>query len=305
METVFSCSNLMKRYRGEVFFEGLSLTLEKGKIYGLVGEAGAGKSTLLRLMTGLSLPDGGEMELLGKRRPHGWRRARQRMGALVNEGIFVPALTGRKNLEMACRAKGQRGQGKECAALLEAVGLEKKADVPVRVYTGEERSLLAIAMALVGKPELVVLDEPFMDLEAEQVPKIKELLRARCQGEGTTFLVAVPALPALDGLADRCIFLHRGKPLEELEWRELKRRCDGYLCLEVETAAEKAMEVLMDAYPQITAEREEETLRLRGYHGNPQRLQGLLAKQSITVKRIETVGLTLENYLGHLVEKEG
>ena len=67
METVFSCSNLMKRYRGEVFFEGLSLTLEKGKIYGLAGEAGAGKSTLLRLMTGLSLPDGGEMELLGKR----------------------------------------------------------------------------------------------------------------------------------------------------------------------------------------------------------------------------------------------
>ena len=305
MEAVFSCENLVKRYREKELFGGLSLTLEKGKIYGLVGEAGAGKSTLLRLMTGLSFADGGEMELLGERRPRGWRRARQRMGALVGEGIFVPALTGRKNLEMACKAKGRRRQREDCAALLEAVGLAQKADLPVRVYTGEEKGLLGIAMALAGKPELAVLDEPFLTLEAEQLPKIKELLRARCREEGVTFLVAVPALPVLEGLADRCLFLHRGKLLEELDWKDVDRRCDGYLCLEVETAAEKAAEILVAAYPQITVETEGEELRLRGYHGNPQRFQGLLAKQSIAVKRMEPVGLTLENYLGHLAERQG
>lgn len=305
MDVVFSCTNLKKSYRGVPLFEDLSLTLERGQIYGLAGERGAGKTTLLRLIMGLSLSNGGQMSLLGKTTPTGWRRARSHMGALVEEGIFVQNLSGRKNLIMSCKARGIKNHAKVCAAMLESVGLTHKADTPVRVYTGEEKSLLAIAAALVGSPEFVVLDDPFIGLEAQRSRPVKELLRTLCEEQGTTFLITTRILPALEGLAHRCIFLHQGALLEEISWWDLESRCRGYLCLETEAEGEKAASLIQATYPETQIERTGEELHLRDYHGNPERLQGLLAKQSINVTRLEPVGLTLEHYLSHLIQEKG
>ena len=217
--TALRTRGLSKTYGEQSVVDGLDLTVERGELYGFLGPNGAGKTTTIRMALGLVRPTGGEVELLDA--PvfsADGRRALERVGALVEEPGFYRFLSGRRNLEVFARAGG-RGDGTDVRLsrldeVLETVDLTAAAGKRVRAYSQGMRQRLGIAAALLGKPDVLVLDEPTNGLDPQGMREIRLLLR-RLADTGTTVFVSSHLLAEVEAMCDRVGVLAHGKLLAE------------------------------------------------------------------------------------------
>jgi ABC-2 type transport system ATP-binding protein len=217
--TALATRGLSKTYGDLAVVDGLDLTVERGELYGFLGPNGAGKTTTIRMALGLIRPSGGEVELLDA--PvfsPGGRRALERVGALVEEPGFYRFLSGRRNLEVFARAGG-RGDGTDVRLsrldeALAMVDLSDAAGKRVRAYSQGMRQRLGIAAALLGKPDVLVLDEPTNGLDPQGMREIRRLLR-RLADDGTTVFVSSHLLVEVEAMCDRVGVLAHGKLLAE------------------------------------------------------------------------------------------
>lgn len=301
MNIVFTCNNLNKLYRYRKALDNVSLTLEKGRIYGLVGNNGAGKTTLMRLMMGLSRPDGGEMTLLGESGEEGLMNARRRVGAFIETPIYNGMVSGKQNLEILCALYGV-GDKQVPQEMLELVGLGTKGKQPVRHYSLGQRQRLGLAGAFAIDPEFLVLDEPLNGLDPSGVKEIRELLLQRQTEKGNTMLISSHNLAQLNLLATDYIILHEGKVIEEIAADELAKQCEGYLSLRVKTGqARAALQALHSKWEELELEQVgDDEVRLTNYKGNEQALYGVLIKANVEVEKLEQVGISLEDYFTRL-----
>ncbi|MEP6972645.1 MAG: ABC transporter ATP-binding protein [Actinomycetota bacterium] len=217
--TALSTRGLSKTYGEQAVVDGLDLTVERGELYGFLGPNGAGKTTTIRMALGLVRPTGGEVELLDA--PvfsASGRRALERVGALVEEPGFYRFLSGRRNLEVFARAGGR---GADTALrlsrldeVLETVDLTAAAGKRVRAYSQGMRQRLGIAAALLGKPDVLVLDEPTNGLDPQGMREIRLLLR-RLADAGTTVFISSHLLAEVEAMCDRVGVLAHGKLLAE------------------------------------------------------------------------------------------
>jgi ABC-2 type transport system ATP-binding protein len=217
--TALSTRGLSKTYGEQSVVDGLDLTVERGELYGFLGPNGAGKTTTIRMALGLVRPSGGEVELLGA--PvfsASGRRALERVGALVEEPGFYRFLSGRRNLEVFARSGG-RGEGTDrrlsrLDEVLGTVDLTDAAGKRVRAYSQGMRQRLGIAAALLGEPDVLVLDEPTNGLDPQGMREIRLLLR-RLADAGTTVFVSSHLLAEVEAMCDRVGVLAHGKLLAE------------------------------------------------------------------------------------------
>ena len=201
---------LAKRFGRRVALDGVDLSLGPGELVGLVGPNGAGKSTLLRLILGLARPSGGELRVLGE--PAGGP-ALARVGAVAERPAFWEHLTARGNLAAVARAArigDPDARVRRIDEALERVGLLGAADVRVRAFSQGMRQRLAIALALLGRPELLVLDEPANGLDPGGIAEVRGLLRS-LRDAGAAVLVSSHLLAELEPIADRLVVLSRGR----------------------------------------------------------------------------------------------
>jgi ABC-2 type transport system ATP-binding protein len=217
--TALKTRGLSKNYGDQSVVDGLDLSVERGELYGFLGPNGAGKTTTIRMALGLVRPSSGEVELLGAPvfSPEG-RRALERVGALVEEPGFYRFLSGRRNLEVFARAGG-RGEGTDLRLsrldeVLETVDLADAAGKRVRAYSQGMRQRLGIAAALLGKPDVLVLDEPTNGLDPQGMREIRLLLR-RLADAGTTVFVSSHLLTEVEAMCDRVGVLAHGRLLAE------------------------------------------------------------------------------------------
>ncbi len=300
MQAVFTCEGLSKRYRSVTALDGVSLTLEKGRIYGLVGNNGGGKTTLMRLIMGLGYPDSGKMTLLGESTPKGLREARRRVGAFIETPIYNGSVSGRANLEILCTLYGVKDRDMP-RKMLEQVGLSDRGRQPVRHYSLGQRQRLGLAGAFAIQPELLVLDEPLNGLDPAGTKEVRELLLRLRQEQGATMLISSHNLAQLNLLATDYIILHRGRVVEEITGEELARQCRGYLSLRLEPGQGRAAyRALKDKWDALDMEQVEDEIRLRNYEGSHQALYGVLTKANVEVESLEPVGLSLEEYFTRL-----
>ncbi|MGD0764858.1 MAG: ABC transporter ATP-binding protein [Dehalococcoidia bacterium] len=179
---------LKKRFsKAGMVVDGLTLTVEKGQVFGLLGPNGAGKTTVLRMLLGLVHPTAGEARLFGKR-VRTSDPVLRRVGALVERPAFVPHLSGLANLEFFWRAGGQRMSESHIDEALEIAGLGKAIRRKVRTYSTGMRQRLGIAQALLGATDLLVLDEPTVGLDPEEMRETRKLVRDVAQRGATVFL---------------------------------------------------------------------------------------------------------------------
>jgi ABC-2 type transport system ATP-binding protein len=212
---------LVKRYAdGTLAVDGLDLTVGRGQVYGLLGPNGAGKTTTMRMLLGLVHPTAGDVRLLG--RPlHPGHPVLSRVGVLVEGPGFAPYLSGRQNLDGWWRAGGRPAAEADWDRALGVADLGAAIDRPVRTYSHGMRQRLAIAQALLGRPELLVLDEPTDGLDPEQIRAMRQLL-ARLGEEGLTVLVSSHLLAEVEQMCTHAAVVQAGRvvaagPVAELQ----------------------------------------------------------------------------------------
>ena len=215
--TALVTRGLTKRYRDVNVVDGLDLSVDRGELYGFLGPNGAGKTTTIRMALGLIFPTGGEVELLGER-VSGRAAALRRTGAMIEEPAFYKFLSGRRNLEAFARAGGDGGEVKRRLSriddVLALVGLARAASKRVKAYSQGMRQRLGIALALLGEPEMLVLDEPTNGLDPAGMREVRQLLR-RLADDGTTVFVSSHLLAEVEAMCDRVGVLSRGKLIAE------------------------------------------------------------------------------------------
>ncbi|KAB8184800.1 CocE/NonD family hydrolase [Microbispora catharanthi] len=203
-------SGLGKRYRnGERAVDGLSFRVEKGQVLGLLGPNGAGKTTTMRMLMGLIHPDEGEIRIFGTRVRPG-APVLSRLGSFVEGPGFLPHLSGRANLELYWQATGRPPQDARMEEALEIAGLGAALERAVRTYSQGMRQRLAIAQAMLGLPDLLVLDEPTNGLDPPQIAEMRRVLKAYAE-RGRTVIVSSHMLAEVEQTCTHVVVMHRGR----------------------------------------------------------------------------------------------
>ncbi|MGN9809503.1 ABC transporter ATP-binding protein [Micromonospora sp. BQ11] len=214
---VIVTNGLTKRYGDRVAVDRVALTVRRGEVYGFLGPNGAGKTTTLRMLLGLVRPTGGEITVLG--RPPGAPDALARIGALVEGPGFYPYLSGRDNLRVLARYAGLDDVAVEAA--LELVDLTARASDRFRKYSLGMKQRLGVAGALLGRPELLILDEPTNGLDPAGMADMRNLIRALAE-QGQTVLLSSHLLGEAQQICDRIGVIAAGRMLTETTVDDLR-----------------------------------------------------------------------------------
>jgi ABC-type multidrug transport system ATPase subunit len=210
---VISTRGLVKQYGRLRAVDGIDLDVQAGDVYGFLGANGSGKTTTVRMLLGLVLPTSGEIELLGERMPRAGGRVLPRVGALIEGPAHYGHLSGRENLSLldaSGRGGAWRTRRRRVDDALEQVGLAGVGRRPVKAYSLGMRQRLALAGALLRRPELLVLDEPTNGLDPQGITEVRELLLELHRG-GTTVFLSSHLLAEVEQLCSRVGVLDRGR----------------------------------------------------------------------------------------------
>jgi ABC-2 type transport system ATP-binding protein len=208
---VISCEGLTKRFGPMIAVNELDLTVSSGQVYGFLGPNGAGKTTTIRMLLGLIAPSAGQVYLLGRRLPDPGVVAQT--GSMIEEPAFYPWMTGRVNLEVLGATSGGCARG-EVARVLSLAGLGDVATRKVKTYSQGMRQRLGIAAALLGRPRLLIIDEPTNGLDPAGIREIRGLLRGLA-GEGMTVFLSSHLLAEVEQVCDRVAVIVGGRLVEE------------------------------------------------------------------------------------------
>ena len=229
---VIQTMGLSKRYKDNWAVDHLDLRVEQGDIYGFIGRNGAGKSTTLKLLCGLAQPTQGEALIFGK--PIRDSVARRRVGALIEQPGLYPDLSGRENLRLYATLLGLDSPARQVDEILETVGLSPKEKKPVKHYSMGMKQRLGVGLALLGGPDLLLLDEPINGLDPEGIREMRELLLRLNRERGLTLLISSHILGELSKIATRYGIIQQGRMVEQITAGELAQKCTDYLHLQAD-----------------------------------------------------------------------
>ena len=229
---VIQTMGLSKRYKDRWAVDHLDLRVEQGDIYGFIGQNGAGKSTTLKLLCGLARPTQGEALIFGK--PVRDSVARRRVGALIEQPGLYPDLSGRENLRLYAALLGLDSPARQVEEILKTVGLSPGEKKPVRHYSMGMKQRLGVGLALLGGPDLLLLDEPINGLDPEGIREMRELLLRLNRERGLTILVSSHLLGELSKIATQYGIIQEGRMVEQITAGELEQKCTDYLHLKAD-----------------------------------------------------------------------
>lgn len=231
-EAVIEARDITKRYKELAALDHVDIAVHRGDIYGLIGDNGAGKSTFLKIVAGQIFPTCGYLRLFGSEDEKTVRNNRSRMGTLVENAGFFPKMSVEKNLEYFRIQRGLPGKQKVEEAL-RTVNLWEKRNVKCEKLSMGMKQRFGLALALLGEPELLVLDEPINGLDPSGIIEMRTLLVKLNQEKRITILLSSHILSELEQIATVYGFLSHGKVLEEISAKELHERCSDFIDIKV------------------------------------------------------------------------
>jgi len=294
-EIILETENLTKRYKHTLALDHINLQIEKGKIYGFIGQNGAGKTTLLRLVTGLAFSTSGTLSLWGKSSLTKLQEQRKRIGCMIETPALFPTMTAYQNMEVQ---RIQRGIPDKAVIekTLEVVGLKDTGRKSVRNFSLGMRQRLGIAIALLNTHEFLILDEPINGLDPAGIVEIRNLLKSLNKEYGMTILVSSHILDELYQTASEFILIDSGKIIEEISENELNERCKRHIAIKT-TDVQKAMLILEERlYTDNFKLMPDNTIRLYAYLNDMEKVASVLADAHILVTGLSITGDTLEDY---------
>jgi len=299
-EYVFRTYNLCKKYQDKMALNQVNLSIKKGSIYGFIGQNGAGKSTLIRIMTGLAFPTAGKFELFGVSSERELIEVRKRIGTIIEGPALYPHMTAAENLEAHRLLKGI--PGKACIGkTLKLVGLQDTGKKKAKDFSLGMKQRLGLAIALLGDPEFLVLDEPINGLDPIGVVEIRELLKKLNQEYGITILISSHILSELHLLATHYGIIHKGELLEQLSAEELNEKCRQYLHIKVDNPS-KAATVIEKHFTAGNFEvMPDGSIRLFAYADLPGEVSKALTNEGLVIEQFMPMGEDLETYFTNLI----
>ena len=292
---------LTKNFGTKQALKGLDMTVTKGAIYGFIGENGSGKSTTEKLICGLILPSDGKIKLFG--RPHTDADVRAKMGVLIESPGCFPNLSVWKNMKLQAANLGIKNPDSEIIRILKMVRMEGAASNKYKNCSLGMKQRIGIAMALLGNPTLLVLDEPINGLDADGMRIMREVLCDLAQNYGVTIVISSHILGELEKIATHYGIIRGGKMMKEMTAEELEKGCRTYTALQTKEM-NRAKAILSCKYSRVE---EDENNYIRVYDEvTPEEIVTHLYENGIIISEIKTDKIGLEEYYIDLMnEKEG
>ena len=290
-EYVVETIGLTKQYPHQKAVRHLNMKVEKGAIYGFIGRNGAGKTTTLKMLCGLSKPSEGELHLFQDQYPmHTYRR----IGALIEHAGLYPNLSASDHMKLKAMGMGLHDES-QIEELLTLFQLHHTGKKTVKHFSLGMKQRLGIAMALLGQPDLLLLDEPINGLDPEGIREIRNTLRKLNEEKGMTIIISSHILEELDKLATHYGIIKDGELIEQISARELIEKCKNYLAIRVDDVKKASVileqELHIHAY-EIMADGE---LHVFDEHRNAQ-INTVLQQRGIHISSLYERKQDLESY---------
>ena len=294
---------LCKRYKGKTAVENLDIAVPQGAIYGFIGRNGSGKTTTQRMVCGLAKPTSGEISLFGK--PVTDTHVRRMLGVLIEEPGYYPHLTARENVVLRALCIGLIDTSRAAEEAIEAVGLSASAKRKAKNLSLGQRQRLGLAMAMLGHPKLLVLDEPINGLDPEGIVQVRETIENLVHEHGVTVFMSSHILGELGRLATHYGVIREGRLVEQLSAKELKQRLSGSLHVSVSdaaTAAEVLKECLKLSPEECLASSEDEIVMQNAELAGD--VNRVLVRKGFTVSGVRAEQQDIESYFIDLMGGE-
>lgn len=299
-EFVLKTNQLTKKFKHDYALEHVNVSIKKGEIYGFIGQNGAGKSTFLRLVTGLSFPTSGAIELFGSNHASNMTEAQKRMGAIIENPALFPNMTAYENLEVHRLQKGI--PGKDCIdKTLELVGLEDTGKKKAKNFSLGMKQRLGLAIALLSDPEFLILDEPTNGLDPMGIVELRQLIKKLNREKGLTVLISSHILSELHQLATKFGIIHKGKLVEELTAQELDEKCRQHLRIQVDQASQAALVLEHELMTTDFEVLSDGTIKLYDYLDDVRTVSKTLTKHGLVIEHLSQNGEQLESYFSKLI----
>lgn len=297
---VLETRDLSKQYKSQLALNHVNLSLQQGKIYGLIGKNGAGKTTLMRMIAGLGFPTQGSILLFGTENRRELESAGKRIGSLIESPGLVTGMSAKENMHLQCLMKGMPDYKIE-NELLELVGLKDTGKKKVKNFSLGMRQRLGIATTLIGNPDLLMLDEPINGLDPAGVIEIRNLIKKLSAYENKTILISSHNLPELYQVATDFIIIHEGEIREILSHEELDERCKCYISLEAANVNQLTAVLEEKLHTQNFQVMPDNCVKLFDFLDERERVGRVLHDNDVILTNISVCETSLENYFMNVI----
>ncbi len=289
---VIETKGLIKKYGVKAAVNNINVCVEKGDIYGLIGKNGAGKTTLMRLLLGLTDANSGEIKLFDSSE---LSVNRHKIGSLIEEPGLYYGKTAFENMKIFSLLYDDVTED-EIRDILKQVGLDNTGKKKVRGFSLGMRQRLGIAIALMGHPELLVLDEPINGLDPAGIKEIRDMILT-LNASGVTFMISSHLLDELGKVVTKYGIMADGELVEEISAEELRDRCRKHIAVTIDNA-ETAEKIIYEAMPgvEIKSGSEENTLYILSEVADTSEVSRLLVTNGIKLYALSEQGTAFEDY---------
>ena len=292
-EYVLTTDKLCKRYKHVYAARDIDIRIRRGEIYGLIGRNGAGKTTIMRVLSGLSNATSGSYSLFGKTGRE-IRSVMGQVGALIEAPGIYANLNAVDNLRMKCIALNCDKPG-YAEQLLELVGLSDTGKKPAGAFSLGMRQRLGIALAVVGDPKLVILDEPINGLDPQGIVDVRNILTRLRDERGMTIMISSHILDELGKFADCYGIINEGRLIDEFTRQDIQQRTGSFTVVSTDNN-EKALAVIR-GMSGLSAEIDgEKRIKITGEISRSANVVKCLVENDIFVREIKTESFSLEDY---------
>lgn len=303
-EYVIETRNLTKQYGVQKSVSDLNIHVKRGRIYGLLGRNGAGKTTTMKMLLGLIKPTSGTVKIFGKSMTGNEKKILPRIGCLIESPGFYPNLTGTENLKIFARLRGIPAKN-AIKSTLEVVGLPYNDKKLFSQYSLGMKQRLAIALAIMHDPELLILDEPINGLDPIGIAEVRDFIRELCDVRGKTILISSHILSEISLLADDIGIIDHGVLLEEESIAELEQKNSKYIHFVVSDAAQASRIIEKDFYTRNFAVENDHSLRIYDTDLSVSAINRSFIENGLEVSEAHTCEDSLEDYFKHVTGGEG
>ena len=301
---VIETKNLTKQYGTQKSVEDLNIHVRKGRIYGLLGRNGAGKTTTMKMLLGLTKPTSGEVTIWGKPLRTNEKKLLPRIGCLIESPGFYPNLTATENLRIFAALRGVPNRNAMKNAL-DLVGLPDKDKKLFSQYSLGMKQRLAIALAMMHDPELLILDEPTNGLDPIGIAEVRSFIRGLCAERGKTILISSHILSEIALLADDIGIIDHGVLLEEESLAELEAKSSRHIRFTVSSSSQAARILERGFHETQFTIQDDYRIRLHNLDISVGEIVTAFVENGLTVSEAYVCEESLEDYFKRVTGGEG